>query len=156
MRPQAFGWLSAAGTEQQKKALIAFVAAAAGAIAGRKFASAPKPAETQLHTLLHRQFDLSQEQHRKLDEIEAHYAIRRAELEAEMRTDNARLAAAISAEKGYGPRVTAAIDHSHQLMGELQKTTLEHVFEMRSVLTPEQAATFDRTVVNALTQVGGE
>jgi nickel and cobalt resistance protein CnrR len=137
-------------------ALIAFAAAAVGVIAGRTFAPPAKPAETELHALLHRQLDLTKEQHRKLDEIEARFAARRAELEAEMRADNARLAAAISAEKGYGPRVTAAIDHSHILMGELQKATLEHVFEMRSVLTPEQAATFDRTVVKALTQTGGE
>lgn len=137
-------------------ALIAFAAAAIGVFAGRAFAPAPKPAETELHALLHRELDLTADQHRKLDEIEARFAARRAELEAEMRADNARLAAAIAAEKGYGPRVTAAIDHSHMMMGELQKATLEHVFEMRSVLTPAQAATFDRTVVRALTQTGGE
>ena len=137
-------------------ALIAFVAAAIGVVAGRTFAPAPKAAETELHALLHRELDLTKDQHRKLDDMETRFAARRAEIEAEMRADNARLAAAISAEKGYGPRVTAAIDHSHLLMGELQKATLEHVFEMRSVLTPEQAATFDRTVVRALTQKSGE
>jgi Spy/CpxP family protein refolding chaperone len=137
-------------------ALIAFAAAAIGVVAGRTLAPQAKPAETELHALLHRELDLTKAQHRELDEIEGRFASRRAELEAEMRADNARLAAAISAEKGYGPRVTAAIDHSHALMGELQKTTLEHVFEMRSVLTPDQAATFDRTVVAALTQTGSE
>ena len=137
-------------------ALTAFVAAAIGVVAGRTFAPPLRPAETELHALLHRELDLTKEQHRKLDEIERRFAVRRAELEAKMRADNARLAAAISAEKGYGPRVTAAIDHSHVLMGELQKATLEHVFEMRSVLTPGQAATFDRTVVAALTRTGSE
>jgi len=135
-------------------AVIAFAAAAIGVFAGRSVSPASKPAETELHALLHRELVLTDDQHRKLDAIEARFAIRRARLEAGMRDDNARLGAAIAAEKGYGPRVTAAIDHSHVLMGELQKATLEHVFEMRSVLTPEQAERFDRTVVKALTQAG--
>jgi hypothetical protein len=68
-----------------------------------------------------------------------------------MRAANAHLAAAIEAEHGYGPEVTAAIDHTHQVMGEMQKETLEHLFAMRAVLKPDQAAVFDRTVVKALT-----
>src|SRR3546814_5423431 len=84
-----------------------------------------------------------------MDEIERRFAIRRQALELELRADNARLADAIQAEHGYGPAVGAAIDRSHQAMGELQKETLEHVFAMRAVLTPEQAAKFDATVVRA-------
>jgi nickel and cobalt resistance protein CnrR len=36
-------------------------------------------------------------------------------------------------------------------MGDLQKETLEHIFAMRAVLRPDQAAKFDQTVVKALT-----
>jgi hypothetical protein len=36
-------------------------------------------------------------------------------------------------------------------MGELQKQTLAHIFAMRAVLRPDQAAKFDRAVVEALT-----
>ena len=36
-------------------------------------------------------------------------------------------------------------------MGELQKETLEHIFAMRSLLRPDQAAKFDGAVVKALT-----
>ena len=68
-----------------------------------------------------------------------------------MRAANARLADAIEAEHGYGPQVTAAIDHSHMIMGGLQKETLEHLFAMRAVLNPDQAKLFDSTVVKALT-----
>jgi len=57
----------------------------------------------------------------------------------------------MEAEHGYGPEVSAAVDHTHQVMGELQKETLEHLFAMRAVLTPDQAARFDRTVTKALT-----
>ena len=38
-------------------------------------------------------------------------------------------------------------------MGELQKVTIEHVFEMREILTEEQAIVFDAEVVRALTEL---
>ena len=63
----------------------------------------------------------------------------------------ARLAEAIEAEHGYGPKVTAAVDHVHHVMGEMQKSTLEHLFEMRAVMNPDQARRFDKSVVKALT-----
>ena len=69
-----------------------------------------------------------------------------------MRADNQRLAAAIAAEHGYGPKVAQAVDRSHQVMGQLQKETLQHMFAMRAVLRPDQAAQFDAAVVRALTQ----
>ena len=79
------------------------------------------------------------------------FAVRRQALELELRADNAGLAAAIEAERGYGPQVSAAVDRSHQAMGQLQKETLEHIFAMRKVLTPTQAAKFDEAIVKALT-----
>ena len=55
-----------------------------------------------------------------------------------MRQANQELAAAIAKSKGYSPEVAAAVEKVHQHMGELQKASLEHLFEMRTVLTPEQ------------------
>ena len=37
-------------------------------------------------------------------------------------------------------------------MGALQKATVAHVFDMRAVLTPQQARAFDAEVIAALTQ----
>jgi hypothetical protein len=68
-----------------------------------------------------------------------------------MRASNVRLAEAIKAEQGYGPRVTEAIDHTHDVMGTLQKETLVHLFAMRAVLDRDQAKMFDESVVKALT-----
>ena len=83
--------------------------------------------------------------------MEADFAVRRRDHEQQMRASNARLAAAIEAEHGYGPRVTAAIHDTHGIMGDIQSETLRHLFEMRAVLNAEQAAEFDRTVMKALT-----
>lgn len=130
---------------------IAFAAAIAGVFVGRLLVDPPRQSETELHALLHRELTLSAEQEARLAAIEAQYAGRRETLEIAMRAANVRLARAIEAEHGYGPRVTGAIDETHRVMGELQKETLRHLFAMRSVLDAEQAAMFDKVVVKALT-----
>ena len=131
--------------------LIAFGAALAGVYVGRSYIVQHPPVESELHQLLHEKLDLDSDQETKIEALEAQFAIQRQALELELRADNARLAQAIQTERGYGPQVSAAIDRSHQAMGELQKATLEHIFAMRSVLRPEQAAQFDDAVVKALT-----
>lgn len=131
-------------------ALVAFVAAVAGVLAGRAYV-ARQAVETELHTLLHEQLDLDAGQQVRIEAIERRFALRKQALDLELRADNAHLADAIEAEHGYGPQVGAAVDRSHHAMGELQKETLEHIFAMRGVLRPDQAARFDRAVVKALT-----
>ena len=131
--------------------LIAFAAAVAGVFVGRLVSDAPKASETELHALLHDQHDQTPAQDAKIDRIEADFARRRRALELEMRASNVRLAEAIKAEHGYGPRVTEAIDHTHEVMGTLQKETLVHLFAMRAVLDRDQAKMFDESVVKALT-----
>jgi Spy/CpxP family protein refolding chaperone len=132
-------------------ALIAFFAGIAGAFIGRTFVARPAPVENELHALLHHDLDLDRAQKAKMEEIERRFAVRKSALELELRADNSRLATAIQSEHGYGPAVGAAVDHSHQAMGQLQKETLEHIFAMRGVLKPDQAAKFDAAVVKALT-----
>jgi len=132
-------------------AAVAFAAAMGGVLAGRYIVQPQLSSESEVHALLHKQLQLDAPQHAKIEAIERRYDARRKTLELEMRAANAHLAEAIEAEHGYGPQVTAAVDQTHHVMGEMQKVTLEHLFEMRAVLTPDQAARFDNTVVKALT-----
>ena len=132
-------------------AVIAFVAAVVGVYAARTFSEQPRKSESELHTFLHTELKLDAAQEAKVEAIEARFAVRKKALQLDMRAANARLAEAIEAEHGYGPKVTAAVDHVHHVMGEMQKETLEHLFEMRAVMNPDQARRFDKTVVKALT-----
>lgn len=131
--------------------ILAFGSAVGGAFIGRTFINPPPPVESELHQVLHQQLDLSPAQNAKVETIEGQFAIRKQALELELRSDNAQLASAIETEHGYGPQVGAAVDRSHKAMGELQKATLEHIFAMRNVLRPDQAAKFDAAIVKALT-----
>lgn len=132
-------------------AAVAFLAALAGVLIGRGISDRVPEQSSALHELLHEELGLDARQLEQIEDLEVRFAARRTALEAEIRAENARLAAAIQAERGYGPRVTAEIECSHRLMGELQKETLEHIFAMRTVLRPDQAEKFDRAVVRALT-----
>lgn len=132
-------------------ALIAFTAAVAGVYVARTFSDQPRKSESELHAFLHNELNLNVLQEAKIEAIEARFAMRKKALELEMRAANTRLAEAIEAEHGYGPKVTAAVDHVHHVMGSMQKETLEHLFEMRGVMNADQARRFDRTVVKALT-----
>ncbi len=135
--------------------LCAFLAAIAGVLVAGALAGgwlrSPSPHGTELHALLHRDVTLDARQEVALDGLEARFATQRAALEAQLRADNVRLAAAIAREHDYGPAVAAAVDRSHRTMGTLQKATLAHVFAMRRLMRPSQTAAFDRVVVQALT-----
>lgn len=134
--------------------VMTFVAAVIGVLVGNKFVRQGVSAGAGLHAVLHDELNLDASQKVRLDVLERRYAVRRQAIELELRSDNALLAEAIEAEHGYGPKVSSAVDRSHHAMGRLQKETLAHVFLMRQLLRPEQAATFDRAVTKALTDEG--
>lgn len=130
-------------------AVLAAVASAAGTWIGASWVmSRGEPAS--LHDMVHDELELSADQHARIEVIEARFAAIRPGLEAEVRAANLELARAIEQSDGDGPLVQAAVDHFHVAMGALQKATIAHVFEMRSVLTPAQAAVFNDRIVEAL------
>lgn len=144
-------------TPRTRLALIiaaTFVAAIVGVFIGDRLLPHLRGTGPDLHELVHHKLDLNSGQRARLEELERHFALQRKAIELELRSDNAVLAQAIELEHGYGPRVSSAVDLSHQAMGRLQKETLAHVFQMRQILRPSQAATFDRAVTKALTDEG--
>lgn len=131
--------------------VLAAIAGAAGAAASARYLSVDEPPPS-MHDVLHDELNLTPEQERRLEAAEQRFTQRRAVLTREMQAANAELATAIRISERYGPEVQTAVEHFHSSMGDLQKETVLHMFEMRSLLTPEQAARFDRRVGEALTQ----
>lgn len=132
--------------------VLAVLAAGVGASVCAYYVISRQTAGPSLHDMVHRDLDLTPQQARKLDAIEEKYAVERKGLEGEVRAANRELAAAIREGRKDSPKVEAAIDHLHMAMGALQKATIAHVFDMRAVLTPQQARAFDAEVIAALTQ----
>lgn len=129
--------------------LLAALAGCLGAIAADRWLN--QEHSGSLHQFVHDELVLTDEQNMSLETLEARYAVKRSALEASLRASNARLAQAMEEEHAYGPEVSAAIDEVHNRMGELQKATVQHVFDMREILEPEQQRLFDRQVSEALT-----
>jgi Spy/CpxP family protein refolding chaperone len=90
------------------------------------------------HYWIHSELGLSAKQETDLEPIEAKFARRRDELFASIREANRELAQALLADKSDSGRVKDAVQKIHRAQGELQQAVLEHVFDMRPVLTPEQ------------------
>lgn len=132
---------------------LSLAAAGLGAWGGATYAMRHvHAAHPPMHGVLHEQLQLTPDQTQRIEGLETAYAARRSALEGQMRQANAELAAALSDDHAYTPRVQQAVDHFHHAMGELQKQTILHVLAMRGVLTPAQTAIFDRTVARALLQ----
>ena len=78
------------------------------------------------------------------------FSARRVAIAARMKAANAKLANAIEADPRWSPDVEAATRQVEAAAGELQRATLEHVFEMRQGLQPEHRKAYDRNLVEAL------
>ena len=55
-------------------------------------------------------------------------------------------------ERTFTPRVSAAVEDVHRAMAELQKATIEHLFEMEQALTAEQYNLLLKLAGEALSQ----
>ena len=95
--------------------------------------------EVSSHEWLHHELNLTEAQLKTLEPIEEKFGAKQRQLADALHEANRQLARAMAEDKAYTPRVTAAVEHVHHRMGDLQKASIEHVFAMRAELTPEQA-----------------
>ena len=129
--------------------LITLLAGAAGGIAGYICGARPHQ-RTDLNGVIHQQLDLTAEQSRQIEVLEAQFKKHEKTVKAEMRAANRALAEALDQEHAYGPRARAAMDRFHMAEEDLQASTIKHVLAMRALLNSEQAHTLDQTVHKAL------
>lgn len=103
------------------------------------------------HQWLHEQLDLTVEQDEQLIPIEKKFTSKKHALEELIYEADFELALAIKEDGHYSMRVKEAVDKIHIAQGELQKATLEHLFELHSVLTPEQQNKLNDLTTQTLT-----
>lgn len=102
------------------------------------------------HSYLHEKLGITKEQDIKLQGIEADYQKRKLRLEETIRLANMELADAINKNPSFSPEVQQAVDKIHTAMGELQKASLEHLFQMQPILTQEQNEKLKKLITDAL------
>lgn len=126
-------------------ALVGFGAGLGGVLVGASLTRAD-PRRDTLDAAVHRELDLTPEQDRRLEAIEAGYAARKATLDAELRAAARDIAAAVAEDHAQSERLSQAIERFHNAMGQTQRDAIAHVFDMRAVLDPDQQARFDMIV----------
>ena len=104
------------------------------------------------HIWLHQHASLTADQDKNLTAIEKRFGEHQKVLEDEIRAANRELAAAMLQDKKFSDRVATAVEHIHHAQGELQKETVAHIFEMQTVLTPQQADALNKFAADALLQ----
>lgn len=104
----------------------------------RHFAKRPEMSHAGAHQWFHSQIGITEEQESRLEPIEQRYAEQRKHSSQMLRIANGELAQAILNDRQDSPRVSAAVLKIHEAMSDLQRATLQHIFEMKPVLTPEQ------------------
>ena len=142
---------------------ITVVLAGGAAYAGTRLGEqhlAVKPAEASrspvgmrdsVYRMVHQDMQLTDDQKRKIDDIEARYAHRRNELRAKIASANAELGEALANEMALGTAASRALEHQEQDMGDLQRETILYVLEVRAVLAPKQQQELDQKVFESLT-----
>lgn len=108
------------------------------------------------HTYLHQKLNITDEQEKKLTQLEEKYQKRKAYLEKAMSLANMELADAISGDKSYSKDVQNSVDKIHKSMGEIQKATLEHLFEMQNILDDKQNEKLIDMITNSLYENAGK
>lgn len=110
----------------------------------------PRAERDDAHRLLHERLRLSAGDEARLAEVERRFTRTKAALEAAIRQANVELGNAIRQDGRYSERVKGAVETIHQAQGELQRATLEHLFDMQAALAPEQAAELNDMAAAAL------
>jgi len=105
------------------------------------------------HKWIHKQLGLTAQQEKALEPIEAQFERRKRELLDQIASANNELAEVIREDQGYSPRVSTAIEKIHHAQGQLQEATLQHVFAMRAMLTPEQYQKLLNLTADALSKI---
>lgn len=126
--------------------LLVAVSGAAGAWVGGRLFSPIQKTHQVFHEELFREIKLTPAQRVQMEELEKRHATEKEAAEKCVRDANLTLVNELKQDEVYTPETDAAIDHVHETLLELQKITIRHLFEMRSILNSDQRKIFDRHV----------
>lgn len=96
-------------------------------------------APPDFHRWVHAHLELSDDQHARLQPAEQRFAVQEAAIRMKITQASGALAVAIQSEGRESPKINAALEDLHNAQAELQRATLDHFFDMKEQLEPEQA-----------------
>jgi len=135
--------------------LLAAVAAISSLVTAWRMGALERSVPRDYHAWIHEELGMTDEQEHRLLPSEQRYEETNRHLREVIRLANQELAVAIAEDRANTPRVQAAVQRIHRAMGELQQATLDHIFEMKEVLEPEQYDHLMNLTREALEAQGG-
>lgn len=106
-------------------------------------------ASANLHAIIHDELALDREQEAAIEALEASFATQKTGYEDRVMEARRAIGRALLADREMSADVTEAAEAFHDVMGELQLATLNHIMAMREVMTEDQRAEFDTRLANA-------
>ena len=104
------------------------------------------------HQWLQQELDLTDEEMAAVNAFEPGYRAERQELLDEFNRRIEALAVLLRTTDAYSEEVTHAIHYLHEVHGDIQILSVEHYYDMLSVLPPEKRGALRDLAVNALSQ----
>jgi hypothetical protein len=109
------------------------------------------PLRQTVSEIVRKDINLSPDQKKEIETIEASYYERRAALRHQVAGANHELADALMNDMAFGREAQVATNHVEQGLGELQRATVMYVLQVRDILNMEQQVIYDRKVREVLT-----
>lgn len=102
------------------------------------------------HQWLQNELGLTEEETEHINAFEANYRAQRQALMDEFNEQKAQLADLLRTSDSHSDEVANAVLELHQVHGKLQSLSIEHYYEMLSVLPPQKQAKLRDLAVEAL------
>jgi hypothetical protein len=131
---------------------IAIISAASSFLTLRVVNQASAQPAVDYHAWIHKKLEMTPEQERRSLNSERRYEETKWHLDEVIRLANGELARSILKDKSYSPQVEKSVAEIHTAMGQLQKATLEHIFELKEVLDAEQYERLIELTVQGLSE----
>lgn len=129
--------------------ILGFLAGLAGVWTGLHVFEAEDAKADGLHEIVHHELVLSTRQETAIAELETAFESERVRLEQDVFDARQALGEVLVRDKALSPEVRAEAARFHDVMGELQLASLNHILAMRATLDPEQQARFDEKLMQA-------
>jgi len=104
------------------------------------------------HQWLHEELELTAQEMAAIDTFEGEYRRDRDALLLDFNTRVAELRQILVDQDSYLPEVDVAIHRIHEKHGKLQQLSIQHYYDMLSVLPPEKQEKLRQLAVKALSQ----
>lgn len=104
------------------------------------------------HDWLKKELNLTVEEGNQIDAFETEYRLKRKQLQAQFNDRIAALGLLIRNNDSYTSDVAHGVHQLHEVHGQLQQLSIEHYYQMLSVLPPDKQSLLSDMAVEALSQ----